>query len=82
MSRQHLTATPALLAAVQTVLEYLYEDEQAHYRSCAPDERRGHVFESLRVIERWVAREPCFRADPNSRGRTMHRPYDPPDGVE
>ena len=41
-----------LMAALQVVLDYLWDDEEAAYRALSPKERRGHVFPSLRVLRR------------------------------
>lgn len=44
--------SPEVLEALWRALEYLWEDEQAHYRLARKPE--GHVFESLRVIREWL----------------------------
>ncbi len=43
-----------LTAALQVVLDYLWDEEEAAYRALSPKERRGHIFPSLRVIRRWL----------------------------
>lgn len=48
---------PELVAAVREVLDYLCDDERADYQSRAPEDREGHIFESLAVVSRWVAEQ-------------------------
>ena len=41
--------------AIESVLDYLWEDEAAHYSGLSPDcDLRGHIFESLRVLAAWT----------------------------
>ena len=47
-------AEAQLMAALQVVLDYLWDDEEEAYRALVPRPRRGHVFPSLRVIRRWL----------------------------
>jgi hypothetical protein len=37
-------------SAIEHVLNYLYDEELAHYRDALPEEREGHIFESLFVL--------------------------------
>lgn len=57
MSRTPPAPPPAVVDALTTVLEYLYLDEQAHYFGSAPEDRDGHIFESLLVILCWLGGE-------------------------
>jgi len=41
--------------ALQSVLEYLWDDELAHYRSNVEEGRgQGHIFQSLVVVDQWL----------------------------
>jgi len=37
------------------VLDYLWNDEMKDYLGCQPANRKGHIFESLREVRRWLA---------------------------
>ena len=52
----------AVLVALASIVEYLYYDERQHYLDLPPDERGGHIFESVRVVLHWLADPP--RRDP------------------
>lgn len=45
---------PVPTTEMAKVVDYLYEDEKAHYESCAPDERSEHVFTALKRLREWL----------------------------
>lgn len=47
-------APHAIRDALETVLAYLWEDEQRHYADQEPEHREGHVFEALRTLQTWL----------------------------
>lgn len=42
--------------ACRKLVEYLEWDEQAHYESIPPEERAGHIYESIKVVKEWTER--------------------------
>jgi len=40
--------------SLQTVVDYLWADEQEAHNGLAPEARRHHVFHSLQVLRRWL----------------------------
>lgn len=43
----------AFIEAVETVLDYLWDDEQQHYAECGEAGKR-HVFQSLQLIRTFI----------------------------
>lgn len=41
-------------AAIEHVIDYLWDDERSDFESQAASDRDGHVFESLRDIQAWL----------------------------
>lgn len=84
MKSQHMNTEPvhtteqgrALTTALSTVVDYLWEDEQKSYAAAPPDERTGHIFNSLEVMARWLAAS----EQSNEQGRACppSRPTAPP----
>jgi hypothetical protein len=56
-SERHENAGPgderAFIEAVETVLDYLWDDEQQHYAECGEAGKR-HVFQSLQLIRTFI----------------------------
>ena len=60
--------SPALLEALDAVLDYLWQDERLDYLGTRQTDReasRGHIFRQLKVIRRWLdhAQSDSSRAD-------------------
>ena len=43
----------AVLVALASIVEYLYYDERQHYFELPPEERGGHIFDSLVLLDDW-----------------------------
>lgn len=48
---------PHTTKAIERILDYLWDDEEAHYRDHNQVERDGHIFESLVEVRRWLDEE-------------------------
>jgi len=40
--------------AIGQLLDYLYDDEKAHFEGCNPEGRKGHIFRSLHCLREWL----------------------------
>lgn len=43
-----------VVTALCEVLDYLYDDERAHFLGSDPADQRGHIFASLVIIRAWL----------------------------
>jgi hypothetical protein len=43
-----------VLKAIQAILVYLWNDEEADYWAASESERKAHVFRELTIIRRWL----------------------------
>jgi len=58
---------PHLPKALERILDYLWDDEEAHYRDHEQAGLDGHIFESLVEVRRWLDEEALTVAS-SSRG--------------
>ena len=57
MDNEKETGTPLpadVRAAIEHVVDYLWDDERSDFESRTADDRDGHVFESLREVQSWL----------------------------
>jgi hypothetical protein len=47
--------TPEQTQALETVIEYLWHDEEQDYECRDDEERKGHVFASLVILDEFLA---------------------------
>jgi hypothetical protein len=53
--KNETTLPTNVAAALRCVLDYLLEDEAAHYLATSPGEdRQNHIYVSLRLLEEWL----------------------------
>jgi len=45
---------PEILTALETVLDYNWQDEERHYYETPKAERHNHIFQSLRIMQSFV----------------------------
>lgn len=68
--QQPLPAT--VRSSLEHVLDHHWDDERADYFDRSPQERAGHVFESLRILQAWLNETPpldgCGGYSPSIRG--------------
>ena len=71
--------SPALLAALAAVLDYLWEDERLSYLGTRQTDRhtsRGHIFRQLKVIRRGLDQAQDNRSAADRRSTGMWSPED------
>lgn len=55
MSPHEYQPSQHVLDAVTAIVDYLYDDERAHFLGSPSDEREGHIFVDLLVVSAWLA---------------------------
>lgn len=40
--------------ALQQVIDYLHEDERAHFQQCPPESRHGHIYFAVETLRQWL----------------------------
>jgi hypothetical protein len=51
------TIPPQIRTSLHQVVQYLYDDEKAHFEESAPGDRQGHIFKALDHLRRWLEEE-------------------------
>jgi hypothetical protein len=42
------------LESIKIIIDYLYVDEKRHYEECEKVDRKGHIFNHIKTVKRWL----------------------------
>ena len=40
------------------ILKYMQHDEKRHYEESRPDERKRHIYDSIKAVRKWLKQNP------------------------
>jgi hypothetical protein len=67
-----MSETPSGLAALLKILRYLEDNERRDYESRSPKDRKGHIFEAVLIVRRWLESN-MAPSDQDKRDAEKHR---------
>ena len=60
-----IRVTSEILTALETVLDYCWQDEERHYEETPEEDRDDHIFTSLKVMQAFVNSDDTFAFYPS-----------------
>lgn len=60
-----IRVTSEILTALETVLDYCWQDEERHYEETPEEDRDDHIFTPLKVMQAFVNSDDTFALYPS-----------------